>query len=97
MMHIIGNKTKPHMTMNKDPATNVQGKVKTLINHNCSIKCLGNRHIALQCQKKIKLVMIMREHGESEFKSDKFKYLVDKELLVIRRSLNIHIKDNIME
>jgi hypothetical protein len=95
MMHIIGSKTKPHMTMNKDPATNIQGKVKTSINHNCGIKCFGNRHIALQCPNK--MVMIMREHGESEFKSDKFKYLVDRELLVIRRSLNVHIKVNIME
>ena len=30
------------MTINKDPATNVQGKVKTLINHNCGIKCFGD-------------------------------------------------------
>jgi hypothetical protein len=42
MMHIIRSKTKPHMTINKDPATNVQGKVKTLINHNCGIKCFGD-------------------------------------------------------
>jgi hypothetical protein len=29
--------------------------------------------------------MIMREHEESEFKSEKFQYLVDKELLMIMR------------
>jgi hypothetical protein len=29
--------------------------------------------------------MIMREHEESEFKSEKFSYLVDRELLMIRR------------
>jgi hypothetical protein len=83
MMHIIRSKTKPHMTINKDPATNIQGKVKTLINHNCGIKCFGDWHIALQCPNKI--VMIMRENEESEFKSEKFQYLVDRELLMIRR------------
>ena len=65
---------------------------------------MGSEHIASQCLNK--KIMVMREHRDIESKSDKFKenemppledcsnieYLVDREALMIWRTLNVQIK-----
>jgi len=62
---------------------------------------LTSEHVVLQYPNK--RIMVMREHEDIEFKSDKFKedempphedyndveYLIDRKTLVIRRTLNV--------
>ena len=103
----MGNKVESSKAWRKDSAIETKGKTKIPSNRNCDIKCfrcLGSEHIASQCSNK--KIMFMREHGDIKFESDKFKedemppledysnieYLVDRETLMIWRTLNVQIQ-----
>jgi len=87
--------------------TIIQGKTKTQTNLNLHIgcfKCLGNGHIASQCPNK--RVIVMEEHEETKYESNKskeddmrpfedcrdVKYPFDEEALMIKRSPIIQLK-----
>jgi len=103
----MSNKVESSKAWRKDSATKTKGKAKIPSNRNCDIKCfrcLVSEHIASQCPNK--KIMVIREHGDIESESDKFKedemppledcsnieYLVDREALMIWRTLNVQIK-----
>jgi hypothetical protein len=90
----------------KDTHTDGKGKSESQPTHDRDIKCfkcLGKGHIASQCPNR--RVMLTRDNGEVESESEEMPPLVDcsdeeiaypveGEALVIRRALNIQIKED---
>lgn len=108
----MGNKIKPSKAWRKDQTAKTKGKLEIPSNCNHDIKyfkCLKSKHIASQYLNK--RIMVMREHRDIKFKSNKYEedemppleaysdveYPIDEEALVIRRSLNVQIKKDDVE
>ena len=97
---------KPYAKAKKDTHTDEKGKSESQPTRDRDIKCfkcLGKGHIASQCPNR--RVMLTRDNGEVESESEEMLPLVDcsdeeiaypveGEALVIRRALNMQIKED---